>query len=475
MYSSKLIFAILILTSGTASATELTARQLYYRCYAHFTGTQASSSDTRLASLDASASTDEAIDQCMSLLASASLRSDGSIETQTAGEPDPIARRVLQTFNDFHHTWFSRWDFSADDKCATHEVYDVNEMSYHLTYNLLTGNHYSQTITSADTFESIRTGSQARNFFINCPTYEERQNLTFVYGDAETPYTPKTTAVGRLDGIRPRQGHPTTVPEVFVNDQYLSNSHPMHASHGAGIIGTVPYLMLNMGRAPDSPPIDGGVQMPRRWSKSVLGDMLCRELPVLRAEDVTSMVQSSGTNIPFRGGTSCMQCHATMDRMTGGIRHLQLGFTNPSAAGGTLQLYAHAQDGGLSAEQHPVESDSAYHQRARRGQFLFRGFDGTLHNVEYEGLEQLGQAIAGTTDFYICAASRYYQFLTGVTVPIHDYTDPAAPTPSDDELLHRERLVALGKSLQQHGDLTRLIREIISTPTYRQQGYGEGQ
>ena len=102
-----------------------------------------------------------------------------------------------------------------------------------------------------------------------------------------------------------------------------------------------------------------------------------------------------------------------------------------------------------------------------------RGYDGTLYSQtisatnDVDGLTQLGQAIANTNDLYTCAASRYFEFLTGISVSLQDVGDPRYSPLSPDDLQYRTIVHQLGISLKTHQNLQQLIREIITLPMYR--------
>ena len=102
-----------------------------------------------------------------------------------------------------------------------------------------------------------------------------------------------------------------------------------------------------------------------------------------------------------------------------------------------------------------------------------RGYDGTLYSQtisatnDVDGLTQLGQAIANTNDLYTCAASRYFEFFTGITVSLQDVGDPRFVPLTQDDLEYRSIVHQLGISLKTHQNLQQLIREIISLPLYK--------
>jgi hypothetical protein len=478
--SKHMMFLIPVMFATTAKSEPLTARGLYYRCYAHFTGQKSPLSDPGLGALTAGSSVNDAVDQCMSLLARADLGEDGEIKLKSGPDVDPVGRSILQTFHNFHNGWFSAWDLRGSRFCETHEIYDTAEPSLHMSRNLFTNADFSEVITASGTYETIRRSDPGltQGYMVNCEKYKERSKWVFKKSTPAVVWSPKTTRLGQLVGIEPLD----TSTEETLDGLFLQWNHftakviKPHDPIGAGVIGTIPYLLLNMGTEQDDEPANGGLQMPRRWSKSVIKDLLCRNLPVLRGVDVAADVQSSeSTAIPFRQGQSCMQCHATMDNLAGGIRHLRKGVSAYGfefADGVTQHIYAY--DHTLTtSEISPVENDAQFHLRQPKGRFRFRTYEGQLKNEGFSNLNELGAIIASTKDFYLCAAKKYYQFFTGIDVSIHDFSDPAAPSAGSEELFHRNLLVKLGTSLQSHQNLQRLVRDIISSPVYRNRGFNQ--
>jgi hypothetical protein len=94
--------------------------------------------------------------------------------------------------------------------------------------------------------------------------------------------------------------------------------------------------------------------------------------------------------------------------------------------------------------------------------------DGNLVNLHLaRGITDLAETLAGSKDFYACVAKRYYQFLTGIDVPIYDFTDPKAPQLSVEDQSEITRVLGLGESLRNHQSLRQLIDEILATPAFR--------
>jgi hypothetical protein len=85
---------------------------------------------------------------------------------------------------------------------------------------------------------------------------------------------------------------------------------------------------------------------------------------------------------------------------------------------------------------------------------------------EVEGLQQLGESMATTNDLYVCAAKRYYRFLTGIDVNLADLGNINTPAISLGEKFQRERVIKMGLDLKSHQSLRSLIKNIIKTEAF---------
>ncbi len=529
---------LFFLITESVSALELPPAELFVRCYANMTGQRPLRSDPLLTQVKAGTKT--YVTACMELFSKAKLDSTGVITAKIGSAPDPIAQRVLQTFNNFHNTWFANLDYGSAIACDQYDVLDNQEMSYHITNALFRSRPYSEVITSDQTYAAIRISPNNvnNNGSRVCPNLLDIKFLSTVNTAPSwsgkfrvakwTPYIPE---IGTLVGIKPmpsevfvpylagvkqtlgadpyenydqtapyalaksEENGPTTVDNYSPSLIKTPTSVKVHATYGSGIIGTTPYFVLNNGRS-ESFKADGVVNLARRWSKHVLSDVLCRELPVLRNEDVTAFVQpASGT--PFRATASCVRCHNTMDPMAYGIRNLSTARSHNNYAsdfidetggtyvydtpGKTYNLYKT-----LFARKYPVRDpqassfnrlvpDSRFHLQPPEGKLNFRDIYGVLHSqpfTDLTGTSSLGNTIKDLDDYYVCAAKRYYNFFTGINVPIYDFADPTLPPPSADELKHRNIVLKLGTNLKSTQSLEFMIKDILSLDNYKLQGFG---
>lgn len=484
----------LLAAPARASQTPLSEVALFIRCYQHLTNRYPAANDARR--LAVAAGTKTAVAACLEVLDTAQLQANGYI----SGHSGPVAGlatqaspanaeglAVLRTLNDFHRSWFPLDNFvdAATEPEGTmprsREVHDEAEAALHLTRALLgTGVDFGSIVTGTQPLEALRSDGAASSSggFLTASSAGSSgtQNLVI-----------ERTFQGVLQGMRPmsatrlgRTGYSIDFPVgVKINE-----------SEGGGILGLKSYLLATFGQFKTSnfsiQPTDGGLNSPRRWSKAIYHDLLCRELPVIRLSDASSapfvVTSPNAQTPPFRRGATCMQCHASMDQMAGTARNLSyVGIPNWR---GDFSPSVHI---GRYASTTPVPAREAeplgmfngsannWEGRAPWGRLYYRSYDGTLVNQEVNGIPALGAALAQQKDLYVCAASRYFQFFTGVQVDLRDEGDPSLPTLSAGERAYRQIVINLGTRLQQSRSLRTLVQEIMSSPTYRATSLRETQ
>jgi hypothetical protein len=535
----KYLILVFLAVSAKAYSRTLSQPELYARCYAHMVGDRVKKDDALMVQVKSGSL--NYVDACMTLLKKANLDSNGIVSSKVGNDPDPVAQRILQTFNNFHNSWFAQQDYND---CSQYEIHDPQEMSYAVSNILFNNKPFSDMVTYPSSFAAIRVSpsNTVNDKYIACDHYLSTSKLKTIsnvniapsYNEvfrsqAWSPYRPQT---GTLIGIKPMpdedfvpftlghniydlpdpyENYDQTAPNFATYSKYFNCcSFPAfnkayvkspttikpHASYGSGVLGAVSYFLLNNGRDFGFKP-DGLIQVPRRWSKSVVQDVLCRELPVLRTADVAADVDLNSAT-PFRAANSCMRCHDTMDPMAYGIRNLT---TGRSSVGGTT---ARADESGASyfsydgtstiydqlaakhVRKYPVKyaedstflrttADANFYLKPPVGKFNYRDIYGNLHNYTFtdlSGASSLGNYLKDLDDVYVCAAKRYYEFFTGIDVPIYDFADPTMPPASSDELYHRNFVIKMGKELKASQNVQDLIKEIISSEQYKKQGFG---
>lgn len=413
-------------------------------------------------------------DACMQILDAARLDSSGRIAREGAAYSERGAR-VLSSFLEFYRGEFvipeyiKTIDGSID---STYEVIDANAPAYHFLYSLFSPQEpYSTVVTRSSTIVATRytqrTTRRTRkilNFF---------QNINLLMGDDTTDgqastltsWTPDLVQTGILVGLQATTPN-TTVPTMPRKDNFNAfNGVNVNTHFGGGILGDQATLLANNNKLG---PADGGLESYRLWSKNILSDLMCRDLPALRSSDVVTEVNMTST-LPYRQGLSCMGCHSTMDTMAGVLRNLKRVTTAHTQQAGYISVGFFTRTAPtLPSGPYPIlKGDPDFHKRPAEGMLWYRSYDGSLVKQSVTGLAELGQRMSESQDLYVCAASRTYRFLTGIQSSLADLTDPLnAPNLTPQQLLVRNRVIQLGLKLKSHQSVRTMIQEIVASPEF---------
>lgn len=484
----KLKNLILIsLSFGTSSAWAGPSRpisnlELYVRCYQ-----QISRMRPDLRSPDyvqVKAGQKDPIQACLQLLDLAKLSRVEGDQILLPNANDMLSRNILKTVNDLHLGFFSNRDLSktgyAGALPGTRSVYDETEPGLILTRALLAPNaRADEILTGSTAYRGVRVSVNPAVFW---PSYIGNNSMritqkTLIAGDsgfggmAPYPVTQRLsdlTSIGQLVGIEkmpsivvPATSSPSN-PFAPQGGSPIANFN-LNFHAGGGIIGSPMFFMLNSNMDNVGFRSNGGLHMPRRWSKYVLQDLLCLDLPNLKAEDVQVYPNST---IPFRKSVSCMQCHSSMDPMAAAVR--KMGTSHSIAVGTGMETngpsnfnYFHKYPTSQPAENGIQERDDWFAFRPPNGQLKFRGFDGRLVDRAVVDNAGLASAIREQPEFYQCLAKKYYRYFTNTDIAM------TGRAPSSTAEFHRAQIMSLGQRLQQHQSLKRLIEDILRSPTYK--------
>lgn len=474
IYSKSSIFLLLIFIAGSAHGGILTETALFYRCYTHITGTRVKYYDPLLAEVKKGTRT--AVSACLEVLNLAQLSNNAS--SVLVNSSNPLAKKILTHFHHLHYSWFSMKDFpvisAGGNAIDIQDLFDSSTPALYFTRALFKPLVPAKdVITTGEYLRAVRTTM--------APTQgpESGHPVTdFIFSDSFS-FAPK----GELLGME-------SVPSAVVNFPTNPVDKPfrpagtldLNMTLGGGLLGTQPYLLLNIGALSSQQTFksDGGMKMHRLWGRAVFKDLLCRDLPVVRVADVNDMVDPK-SSIPFRTSNSCTKCHASHDRISGvirGMKVLYVGDMDETAVGLKKR-------GGNFPTFHPVKMpaetswaaspDPDYYQRPTNGRLYLRDYLGNLIDLPITSVPDLGLKLSDLDDFYICIAKRYYSFFTGIDVDNGDLGDPNhGISPNPAQMAHRNLVIKLGTNLKVHQSLKQLITDIIQLENYKQSDFGIG-
>ncbi len=466
MFRGFLVYVILFSLSN-AVAEELSELSVFSRCYTHLTQRALPTTHPLRAQVKSGAL--KATDACLQILDSAKLRANEG----TLINDNTESRMVLSTMNGFHRTWFPNDHIMKaipflEDFNGQPYIHDETEPGLHVTRTLFTdGVRFSEVVTGDSAMEALRTNGPS--------TYNAKLQQWNDASNGAMDLVAQLVQTGALVGVR-RMVLNSTKQNLTTNSRDGTTvagqtfGSPgkirVHAALGGGVIGTPSYLLLNLGR-PNMNASDGGMVMNRRWSRTVMSDLLCRELPALRLTDAAPFVQTNVTakTPPFRKAGTCMSCHSTIDPMAATIRNLSYATSYYVLNMGTAHIRTWPTT--QPAESGVVDEDANYFQRPTRGNLFYRSYDGSLISQSVNSLPELGQAIANTNDLYVCTAAKYFQFFTGMKVNLQDIGDPTNQALPAADKAYRDMVINWGLALKSNQSLRSLIQSILNSPVYR--------
>jgi hypothetical protein len=269
---------------------------------------------------------------------------------------------------------------------------------------------------------------------------------------------------GNLVGIR-SGAQDVTYNFTPANRPASTGSIQFGRSFGGGILGSPVYLDSVQNFVNLKP--DAATKMPRNFAKSVFNDFLCRSFPVVELNDIDSTrYVDPAAKISFRTSASCVSCHASMDRLGAVSRGIFMelvgeGIPNNNRLG--VRFFNSITPDQSAETAWPVSPDANYHRRPTTGRLFFRNYRNNLLDIPLDDINSLGRVLASLDEPYICLTSRYYEYLTGISVDI-TYKNPE--NMSSAAKLHRDRVIQMGRSLKSHQNLRTTLKEIISSDSF---------
>jgi hypothetical protein len=530
MWSTFLTLVLTLFFCVEVGAQEISAQSFFNRCYTQLTGKPVPLGHALMAQVKAGKVTP--IAACKQILHKGMLSSNGQLATKT--DVEGIA--VLNTFYNFHRGWFpsnnldSISGYSSGEQNGTVDVYDTTEPALAITYSVFgAGQKYSDTLTRSTGVHAYRSESAATKARLGWKSSTPGRFISNTVEMEAAPFTFRATGVattvvsrninkhistikampkieiGELIGIRATtEGY--NVPNISLLPQgnstldkgslkpELNYSYDFYKTYGGGVLGTPIYLLQNLGHGYNTT-FNGQTKVARRWSQVNMNTFLCASLPALRESDVTQYLNTS-SSAAFRNSNSCLMCHATLDPMAYSARNLVTGATDifrPTKNGddtrdanGTLILAPaayyktavaitsyKASMGSVSGW--PAEPVTNFHQQTPTGRLYFRSFTGSLVDKSFTGISGLGAAMVQTDDYYMCAAKRYFEFMTGISVALYDRTDPrnveTNKSQTEQDIEDLAYITKLSQNLRSSGSVVQMIQDIMESDYYSKENY----
>ncbi len=479
---------------------KLSQEALFHRCYSHLTRKRAASSHPFLRDVKSGSLT--AIEACMKVLDKAQFVDSGKI----ANINDSDAQSILSNFYDFHFSWFRVKNYdSRPITYTTGELRHNNPGEGALAVTRLLfepGRRYDESVLESQGVRGLRTEGSWISIKPPGSAVLHTQLAAPLAGHQRGTMIGVSIFPPELNSVFFKDSGEAAPESALLQNQTLAITNTRRA-FGGGIMGLQSYIWGNSGfpmsgeRAGATEALatisNASIRMHRRWSQNIFSDLMCRDLPVLRAADVNTMVEeyhlrypSASGRLPFRDSATCMSCHATIDPMAATIRNLVFvtgvqtdwgfspGFDDTDKTS-WVKMVSPSQPSEVDP-YHLIHRDNNFYKRPPKGHLRYRSYDGSLVNDEIvasdtpEALLKLGRAIASKNDLYVCAAARYFNFFTGIKVALYDEGDPRNPPLSAADRHYRNKVVNLGLSLKNHQSLRKLIEDIFNLDIYQKSG-----
>src|SRR5690606_1968194 len=193
----------------------------------------------------------------------------------------------------------------------------------------------------------------------------------------------------------------------------------------------------------------------RRLVKNMFSTALCIDQPPLRMDDdvvlervknYTDQNFESGKILAFRESQLCASCHVAFDEAAAVFRASAIssglsGWDLNADGGGsgsasTFVFYEHSDPERLAPAPHLTHphNNNTWYKTKPTGQLHFRNFRGDYVNVnlpanasglapQNRGIQELGEAVTSTDQFYACFTKRMFYFFTGINVSLEDHGD----------------------------------------------------
>ncbi len=368
---------------------------------------------------------------------------------------------VLRTIQAFHNSWFPNYmAYMADDSPILYDIVELEEPALFITNAFFNSEfNYRSILNGSTSLKGIRSSKFKPDFLITAGSDENikirDEYEVKITKEKSTNWSPHPLDRGRLIGItsiKDRNILPAHSNQLFF-PVFSNTPVDIHKSIGGGILGSNSYILFNNGR-PHGNISDGKKVMMRAYSKNIIRDLLCRDLPVIDPEDSIRFINKN-SKLSWSQDKNCMSCHATMDTMAGLLRNAEL-IINDVKDQGSSHIKFHRPIQSEPKAALLFDTVKNYHQTNPSGSFVYRDIENNFINTRVNNLDQLGLEISKTRDFYACATTRYFNFLTGRDIPISSLSS----LEEKDLKTFMNQQISL---FQKEQDLQKLIMRIISS------------
>jgi hypothetical protein len=458
MKSVITVFTLIISLSYAHGSTSDALRR-FYKCYSIMTQSRPAIGNEELSLISKGKLT--ATEGCMRIFDTAKLNEKNMIADPKGNN---LGRKVLGTFQAFHDSWFTNYmPYMADDSPLNFDIIELEEPAFFVTQALLNKNlMYKSIVRGSSSWKGRRQSDKASDFLIG--TSSKKKHLRKSHyrvprgnGLEETKWTPTYLEKGQLIGFQKNLTGQEILPahsnRIFF-PEYFNEKVDIHKSLGGGFMGTNSYILFNNGRA-HGVRSDGKNKMFRAYSRQLISDILCRDLPVLTPEDSVKYLNKT-TDVSYGNNKSCMSCHATMDTMAGLLRNAELIINDAEYDSGSSHLKFHKATLQTNESYKLYDVMEKYYLSRPYGRFVYRDLKDNLFDEKVESFEELGAQITKTYDFYACAATRYLYYFTGVRVPMSELR-----ASKKDKVVRFTDKISL--NLQKNQDLRQMLQQIFES------------
>jgi hypothetical protein len=483
--------------------------EIYSRCYSRLVGEPLPLNDfVRAQVLN---NTITPVNACLALFDQAMWNNSNS--ALESPQTKPTALKIIRTLHNFHRTWFQARNFSStaqdgiDQRVAT-QITDLEEPSLYITRAAFQKNlKYNSVFTTAHGLTGLRyrpnrdtvTEFQAQTVLQHAAgmPYAASVDLPIAYRDLSVPNTapsiqrykaivvPSTqlVQVGSLYGVAaptpiivPYIGRATRFftdsPQQLTDLRTVLNNQQTNINirehFGGGILGSFALILGNTNLFIGTIPFHDE-ENHRRLAARIYQDLLCHSNPPLLTTDVPESALSNRQT--FTTSKTCMQCHYSYDPLVDGYRHIYFSETAITARANS-NISGHSSVAVRSIAS--VSGSQIYNLQTPTGVWRYRPHlsrpDSAVVNLSFKSLTEAGTLIAQQDDPYLCAAQRYYKFLTGIQVPLSSVVAATTDQKMQLTIEHQQKVKAYAKVLKTN-TVRELFKQIFSSEAFRTRNY----